>query len=607
MMCSPTRGPATEPLQALRSSPLFADAPDDVLTSLRPYCRRVDLRGGATLFEQHDPGDAYYVLLRGRLAVFHRDEAGAERRLADVTAGQGVGELALLFDEPRAASVRAVRDSDLIALDRTGFLDLVQRAPDVGVRVMRTLVERLRTPVDSGSVASPVAIVVVVALDDHAAAAHVAGALADTLAGVTSCCLATAADLASARALDELESRYGTVVLTPDPQDTSAVRWATSQADVVLFVADGSADAPTRERAAGRARGLGLGRWVRRQLVLRWETEHPVAGAARPWADAVSAEGVSHLRRGVPGDLVRLARRLTGDEVGVVLSGGGARGFAHLGVLRALDEAGIAIGRIGGASMGAMVGALRAMELSPSEQLAVCRRVFVDGRPLRDHTYPEVAFVRGRRLQELTRSALGERDIEDLPVPFFSVASSLTTAEVRIDETGSLWRAVRASGSVPGYGPPMYREGESLVDGGVLANLPVDAMRARTAGHVVAVDVSREDFPSVAGELDDATPSGWELRRRRRGGEAVPNLGRILYRVSTLAGAAATRRGRLAADLVVTPPAAEIGALEFARLDELADLGYRAARDQLGASSLELAPLRATPPGRAAREQLRSW
>jgi NTE family protein len=569
------------------------------------------LEGGATLFEQHDPGDAYYLLLRGRLAVFQDDDTGVERRVADVSIGEGVGEMALLSDEPRSATVRAVRRSELIALDRASFLDLVHRVPAVGIGVMRLLVQRLRTSMDVTPVATHVSTVTVVDVGGHAEAARVAAELADTLAGIATCCLATAGMPTEprpgpGRTLDELEARYDVVVLAPDRSDTAASMQATSQADVVLLVADGGRSPAAGDRAAAASDALGLGRWVRRELVLTWRADQPQPGAARRWSEAVPADDVAHLRVGTTRDLVRLARRLLGDEIGIVLSGGGARGFAHIGVLQALDEAGIAIGRIGGASMGAIVGALRATERSPADQLARCRRIFVDGRPLRDHTYPEVALVRGRRLQELTRAELGERDIEDLPVPFFSVASSLNTAEVVVDERGPLWRAVRASGSVPGYGPPMYRDGESLVDGGVLANLPVDAMRARTPGPIVAVDVSREDFPAVAPDLDDATPSGWELRRRRRGGEALPNLGRILYRVSTLASVGAARRARTIADLVVVPPAAGVGALEFGRLEELAELGYRAARERLDAAEAELDGLRAAPAGRATREQLRS-
>jgi NTE family protein len=573
-----------------------------VLSSLRLPPWRVTLPGGATLFEQGDHADAYYVLLRGRLAVFRSNEAGHEQRLVDIGVGEGVGEMALLSDEPRAATVRAVRDVELVALDAASFLDLVERVPEVGIGVMRSLVHRLRATMAATPARPRVATVTVITLDDRPGIGSVATELADVLAGVTTCCLATAGEAGSGRRLEELEARYGIVVLVPSPGDVSAVQHAASQADMVLLLADGSADTRARERALARAGELELGRWVRRELALWWAAGEPVQRAAREWGASDPTLGVTHLRNGVGRDLVRLARRVTGEEVGVVLSGGGARGFAHIGVLQALDEAEVPIGRIGGASMGAMVGALRAAELPADEQLALCRRIFVAGRPRRDHTYPEVALVRGRRLQELTRAELGEVDIEDLPVPFFSVASSLTTAEVRVDERGSLWRAVRASGSVPGYGPPMYRDGQSLVDGGVLANLPVDAMRVRVGGAVVAVDVSREDYPSLPLELDDATPSGWELRRMRRRGTDVPSLARILYRVSTLASAGAARQGREAADLSVVPPIAHVGALEFGRLDEIAELGYDAARSQLVDMAADWARLRAARPGRAAHE-----
>ena len=184
-----------------------------------------------------------------------------------------------------------------------------------------------------------------------------------------------------------------------------------------------------------------------------------------------------HLRAGRPGDVARLARMITGTGCGLVLGGGGARGLAHLGVIRALEEAGVPIDVVGGTSMGAIMAGLCALGLDDAERVRRVTNIARNGRRLVTPTLPLIALSAGRHLDRILADNLGAAPIEDLPLRFYCVSANLTRAEEVVHERGPLWPAVRASLALPGIYPPVYAAGELLIDGGALDNVPVDVMR----------------------------------------------------------------------------------------------------------------------------------
>ena len=209
-------------------------------------------------------------------------------------------------------------------------------------------------------------------------------------------------------------------------------------------------------------------------------------GVAARWQ--ASLPGIRHHHVRGSADFERVVRLLTGRAVGLVLSGGGARGFAHLGVVRALREHGVPIDLVGGTSMGGILAAGVAKDWDDAELVERFRRCFVDTNPLSDFTLPVVSLVSGRKVGMLLRRELGDLDIEDLPLPFFCVSSNLTTGRIAVHQRGPLWRWLRASVAIPGVLPPVFQGGEVFVDGGSMNNLPVDVMRASGRGAVIGVD-----------------------------------------------------------------------------------------------------------------------
>lgn len=286
--------------------------------------------------------------------------------------------------------------------------------------------------------------------------------------------------------LHEIEDQHRFVIYTADADWTRWSERAVRQADYLLTVGDAS-----ELRAPGateqRIEAIRQTRHPRWGLALLHEPQAVRPTGTSRWLDSRGVESVYHVRRGHRADVERLARILAGQGVSVVLSGGGARGFAHLGVLRALEELGIRIDLVGGTSMGAPMASCPARGMTASEALAEARSGFDS---ILDYTLPLVSVMSGRGITASIFRSLGGWDIEDLWLPYFCVSTNITRAGIVVHRRGSLARAVRASVAIPGVLPPVPAGEDLLVDGGVLNNLPMDVMRTlNPSGPLIAVDV----------------------------------------------------------------------------------------------------------------------
>ena len=304
----------------------------------------------------------------------------------------------------------------------------------------------------------------------------------------------------------------------------------------------------------------------------------PPSGTRR-WLDArPEVSEHFHLRWDGDADIQRVARVLAGRSIGLVMSGGGARGYAHIGLLRAMDEMGIPIDAIGGTSMGASVAGQYAMGRDADAIVANSRMVFLEVKPHRGYRLPLLSLMDSSRFERAGVLAYGDATIEDLWLPYFCVSSNLATANVMIHRRGTLWKACLASSSLPGVGTPVLYENHLLCDGGLLNNLPTDIMRGMGHGTVIASAVSCDESSAFT---CDRVPTTWEAVRARigrsRAAVKFPTLLQVVVRASLLHSTSSERASITEADLSVCPPLQDFSLLEFERIDEIVDAGYRAA------------------------------
>ncbi|HXZ93893.1 MAG TPA: cyclic nucleotide-binding and patatin-like phospholipase domain-containing protein [Burkholderiales bacterium] len=568
---------------------LLGEADAVALAELEAEAGWVALRSGELLFRRGDPGDAAYIVLSGRLRAV--DDSAGERLLNEVGAGETLGEMAVLSAEPRSATVYAVRDSLLARLPAAAFQRLVDRHPRILRRVSALLIERLRrresqparphavvrtltvVPTGASPLVSGFAARLAAALAAHGPTLHLDARRADPSLG----------DARLVQWLNEQELAHRFVLYEADPSPSAWSERAVRQADHVLFVADASASPRPGELERALAERWRGAHAPRRSLVLLRPTGGPAPCGTAAFLEGREVDCHYHVAADFADDYARLARCLAGAGIGLVLGGGGARGFAHLGVLLALAEAGVALDWFGGTSVGAIVAALAAQGLSPGQAHAQCKAHF---SALRDPTLPLVSLIAGRRIRAKLESVFGASAIEDLPLPYHCVSTNLSRAAQVVHERGPLVRAIRASIGLPGILPPVGLAGDLHVDGGLVNNLPIDVMAARPEiGTVIAVDVSAEVEMRAPQDLG-LDLSGWRvLWHRFTGGAAreVPSIMSLLTRSALAASVYWGRERRLtrAASLYLRVPLADLRLLAFERIDEIVARGYQAVRERV--------------------------
>ncbi len=402
--------------------------------------------------------------------------------------------------------------------------------------------------------------------------------------GIASAWGATAA---AARLLAWLEARevdHRFVVYQAEPGATAWTRRCMRQADRVLLVAH-AGDLPAAgavERALDALEDRATD--AHEVLVLVHDDPAVAPRGTRRWLGERTVSEHLHLRWPGDADFQRLARTLAGRSVGVVLGGGGARGFAHIGVLRAMAEAGVPVDAIGGTSMGAAIAAQYAMGTPPEGLLEINRRIYLQWRPQKQLTLPLVALVDNRLAGVCGERVYGDLEIEDLWIPYFCVTSNLSTAEMGVHRSGLLRTFVLASASIPVFAPPVLHGNQLLVDGALLNNVPTDVMRELGCGVVIASEVSLEEDASFTAER---VPTGWQVLRGRFRPTAerirFPGILEMAMRASLLHSTWREKAALETADFCFRPPVEPFGLMEFPRMAEVAEVGYRYATEALAA------------------------
>lgn len=584
-----------------RLAPVLGTLDGRLLDELEKAADWVYVNRGGVLFEQGDPADGLYFVVSGRLVVEHVHADGTAHAIGEAGRGQSLGEMAFFTGGARTARASAIRDSVLVQFTNAEFDALVAGRPQLMRHVARGLVERLnRTNAGAGPArvttiavmaASPGAPVAAFcerlaeALGKMGPALRLSAAAADAYLGQPGISQAPAETADAARLLAWIEAREGShrfVLLEADAEATAWTRRCLHQADRVLLLARADEDpAPTplerallvHPRAATDAR--------RAVVLIHPGEQHRLPHGTRRWLEPRGADAHFHLRWGNADDLGRLARHLAGRAIGLALGGGGARGFAHIGMIRALHEAGVPIDLVGGTSMGASIAAQVAMGWSPEHLVNVNRRVWMRIRPHKVYTLPLISIISTRKSDKVGQMLYGDTEIEDLWTPFFCISSNLSTAEMMVHRTGSLLWAATASASLPAAAQPVLMGGQLLCDGALLNNLPGDVARRMGAGTVIAAEVSVEEDAQFCCERIPRVGELVRDRMLRRNRIRFPSLMEVALRASMLHSASREREALDTADFKLRPPIDGFRLMDFDALDRLVDVGYAYARDEV--------------------------
>lgn len=583
-----------ERIQALLAGiELFAPLEEAALSKLAVTAETLHLPGGELLLREGDPADALYVVASGRLQAFVASE-GTETLVGEIGRGEVIGEMGILGDEPRSATVRALRDSNLVRFPKDVIVGFLHEHPEELMAITRLIIKRLRRSIRSDAAKSTVRTVAVVPISEGDDPATFARFLTSVFSerGVARLVRGedvdeTLTDDGLTRHLHELEVAHDVLVYLADREPSSWTDRCLRQADRVVLVANAahSSDLTSIERNLFGAGGEPLR--ARMDLVLIHADHELQPRGAVQWLNRRPVHRHHHVRLHSRDDLQRVARALVGREVAIVLSGGGARGTAHVGVFRALQELGIPVDVVGGSSFGSIVGGGIAGGLSWEEQRDSLWEHLVSKGSVVDLTAPAVSLARGQRITDTLRGFFGDTQIENLWLPYFCLSSNLSRGELTVHDRGPLWKALRASVSIPGLFPPVRsEEGDILVDGAVMNNLPVDIMDSFfDGGTIIAVNLKGSATLPSLDLSETGVLSGWGPLARRFNPLAdsaeLPGIVDVLLRSTETGNVLAAKRLERDADVVLHPEVAEFGLLAFEELDRVIEAGYRYAIKEL--------------------------
>lgn len=558
------------------------------------------VRRGETLIAEGSGADAMYLVRTGRFRV---ERGGVD--LAEIGPGSVIGEIAFFTGELRTADVIAARDSVVLKVTQHDYQALCAETPglaraisgELALRLAQTSARVLPDPgrppartfcvLPAGKAPLPARFVpdLAAAIGAHHSVAVVTEQTFREAVGPQA-----APDSPEGVAwLNAQERQADIVIFVATPEAGFWSQAALRQADQVLFVAQAVTFSPPSEI---EALAMTLVPEAQRRLVLLHPHRMQHAKGTGRWLDSRPVFLHHHVAlTGDGSDMARLGRFLAGRAVGLVLSGGGAFGVAHVGVWRAMEEAGLPIDIVGGTSVGsAMAGAIAlgvpALEIGPRVE-----KIFVKSGAMRRVTVPKYAFLDHKVLDAALQEHYGSDPIEDLWLPYYAVAADLSTMQKRVIRRGPLWEAVRSSSAIPGILPAFFTsEGAMLVDGGCIDNMPFRDMHGLKTGPNVVVNVQKDTSNPIHVDYE-SLPGRADLIRRTvlPFGKRAPRAPGVISTVmrSLLVGQGSTHRGLNADDLHIRPPGLKgAGFLAWSQHKLFYEISFKHAKDEVFADLL---------------------
>lgn len=524
-----------------------------VLRALLSIAEPITVLRGETVMTEGETADAMYVVESGCLDVTLSEAPGA---VTVLRRGALFGELAVISGQPRSATVTARVISQLHRIAADDFFALFSKFPDVSPIVMRhlaiRLIESMPRPV-SGARTRPTVTFVAAGgnaqeslVFDVTTALHrefeATGLGAESI-DLTSNSTLAQSDSGAGTLGTRLQARAGAPTFVLTDERSPLFDQAIAAADRVVIVA-GEGSTPGAQAELLRkadllyAGAVDLAAWdlaVDPMCLYRWDTTSSTSAAT-------------------------LARRLSGRSIGLVLSAGGARALAHLGVVAEIVDRGIVIDRISATSMGSFIGARIALGHSPADAADFFRRLFLE----------EQVFLRyGAEAIHMLAEEFGGIRVEDLPIQFSCVSTDLVTGRAVVRRYGPLSSSLHASMALPGLVAPIVSEGRVLIDGAAVDGFPVERMNEEQGGPILASDVT--------GRIDrmQRWASKWTDSQS-------PDHLDVAIQAMDIATMDSTARGRQLAD-VLFRPAVPGGTLAFDKIDAFVEAGRQHAATVLDA------------------------
>ena len=565
----------------------FNSLEEEAFEQIIENIKLVDIDAGTHLFELGSPSNELYFVLYGKLqAHLPLDEDNVEI-LGDIFHGETIGEMGLLTGEKRKARVIALRSSRIAVLDNETFQKIYTKSPASLLGTLNVLVDRLDRSNRRGIEKSTRdKVITITRCSDLAHTQKFGTNLASEIQKDSDSSLVDIKTLVDDKALTkhiyQNENKFPYCFIE-STSETSAQMGLHS--DTIVFIGDEYHISEVSNACQRMAKNKEHWRNMAKFLIMVYD-EGSKPNINEEWMNIFNPSQIIKVRSGNDSDLKRALRLVTGRGNGLVLSGGGTHGFAHLGVMQALKEENIPIDFIGGTSIGAIMGAGLSLDWEMDEILEKVKKEISENNPLNDYTIPVVALLKGKRMRRSLRNHF-DMNIQDSWINYFCIGSNYLNAEVEVFDRGSMFNRIASSISIPGILPPSIVNKSYILDGGVLENVPLQSMKKVFDGNIITVDLSSvKDYKVDYREIPSGTKLFFSKFNPFRKKVRTPKLMNVIMKSFTLSSI--NKRGEFKAnsDLYINPQVKK-GFLEWSAFHPIVKTGYLAAKESLTEEKVE--------------------
>ena len=564
---------------------LFGEILDDQWEQVLAASEILQIDAKQYLFHEGDKENSIYIVLSGRLRTLQQSDS-TYKILGDVSAGEPVGEFAIFTNEPRTATVVAIRKSTVLKIDEAHYHELVKANPNFAHKITQFVINRLRRNAMQkrmNSAPKNIAIVKLQASFDispwtdqvkvELSKMHIQTQVFDS---------SQITDEHYNSLFDEIENNSGLNFLVCDDDHISWANQCVTYCDLILIVSD--FNAATTITSIEENLNLYESNILNKKiyLVLLHLENAPMPSNTLRWFKNRNFDLHLHVRKNNSRDIRRFSRIIINKAVGLVLGGGGAKGFAHVGAVKAMLEAGFEFDFVGGTSAGALYGAgITFVDFDIDKVTALCKRGSDAKVTSNDLTFPFISLMTGKKMRNYLQELYGESHLEDFWVNTYCVSTNYSNATMKVHETGLTRLQIEASVAIPGVFPPVILDKHLHVDGGVMDNLPIETMYQKPVSYVVAIALSAQTPHLVNVEK---IPSALELfinKFTKKHRYRLPRMSSLLINSLTLNSVQKQAITKSQVSLYLELNLGNFGFLDWSKWRELIEKGYQETKTYL--------------------------
>lgn len=583
-----------ELFSSIRNCPIFASLTEQESLVVASQFEMINLNEGEVLFYRGDPSDAVYLLITGVLSNFLINKNEQSVLISHVESGQTVGESGVLSNEPRMLTVKASEPCVLGRIPADSFRKLCAKYPGIFENIFKLIINHSQQTMNLIADEYITHWHVIVPVNDQVPRQQVKMLLEAEVKNQANLLFIECDNLEQIKRLVNIPKRshtYIVVILTSQSLLLPLARRL--KIDKIYLLANAQKKADLDKGLIDVLNLLRQESLCSYHLILLYSEHNKPANTAL-WLEKTRFSSHFHIKLNQAKDFQRLLRFICDKSTALVLGGGGAKGWLHIGLLKALTEKKIEIDAIGGTSIGAIVGACFLISKNIEELIETSvfltkaySKIIKAGNltwPLLSVFSPQVVYT---ALQDLFR----EQKIEDLSLPFFCISSDLSSRTQCIHQQGEIISRLFASNSIPGILPPQLINGHLHYDGGLINNLPVDVMRELVGNNSTIIASSLESGLANSKTFDfPPSMNFWQyllilVNKKKR--NAYPELLESITEAMLLGSSVREEQNKLSANILINPNLANFSTYYLKRADNkiLFDLGYREGMNITGGPS----------------------